>query len=107
VESQVLSGVKFSNSDGQLRIGTMPNKEAITITPSGSTQTIPLEYHNGQGKVSAVTVPVANVLIWLGAFFTYKFKLFLLYYCITKFYHEVYLNQFAFYRNETFSKVEL
>lgn len=42
--------------------GTMPNKGAITITPSGSAQTIPSGYHNGQGKVSAVTVPVANVL---------------------------------------------
>ncbi|PRR85946.1 hypothetical protein [Clostridium luticellarii] len=62
VESQVLSGIKFSNSDGQLRTGTMPNKGAITITPSGSAQTIPSGYHNGQGKVSAVTVPVANVL---------------------------------------------
>ncbi|WP_242951323.1 hypothetical protein [Clostridium kluyveri] len=62
VESQVLSGVKFSNSDGQLRTGTMPNKGAITITPSGSDQTIPAGYHNGSGKVSAVTVPVANVL---------------------------------------------
>jgi hypothetical protein len=62
VESQVLSGIKFSNSDGKLRTGTMPNKGAITITPSGSAQTIPAGYHNGSGKVSAVTVPVANVL---------------------------------------------
>lgn len=62
VESQVLSGIKFSNSDGQLRTGTMPNKGAVTITPSGSAQTIPAGYHNGSGKVSAVTVPVANVL---------------------------------------------
>ncbi|APM37387.1 hypothetical protein [Clostridium kluyveri] len=62
VESQVLSGVKFSNSDGQLRTGTMSNKGAITITPSGSDQTIPAGYHNGSGNVSAVAVPVANVL---------------------------------------------
>jgi hypothetical protein len=62
VESQVLSGATFSNADGIKRTGTMPNKGAITITPSGSAQTIPAGYHNGQGKVSAVTVPVANVL---------------------------------------------
>jgi hypothetical protein len=62
VESQVLSGATFSNADGIKRTGTMPNKGAITITPSGSAQTIPLGYHNGQGKVNAVTVPVANVL---------------------------------------------
>ncbi|MFI8716220.1 hypothetical protein, partial [Brevibacillus brevis] len=33
IESQVLEGVTFSNSDGTLRTGTMPNKGAINITP--------------------------------------------------------------------------
>lgn len=61
VESQVLSGVDFSNSDGILRHGGMPNNGAINITPSGSTQTIPAGYTSG-GSVSAVSVPVANVL---------------------------------------------
>ncbi|RMD04897.1 hypothetical protein D9O40_00660 [Clostridium autoethanogenum] len=61
VETQVLSGVDFSNSDGKLRHGSMPNNGAINITPSGSTQTIPAGYTGG-GSVSAVSVPVANVL---------------------------------------------
>ncbi|AZV57918.1 hypothetical protein [Clostridium sp. AWRP] len=61
VESQVLSGVDFSNADGKLRHGTMPNNGAINITPSGSAHTIPAGYTSG-GSVSAVSVPVANVL---------------------------------------------
>jgi hypothetical protein len=51
VESQVLSGVKFSNSDGQLRTGTMTNKGAVTITPGTADKAIPAGYHNGSGKV--------------------------------------------------------
>ncbi|MED1945843.1 MULTISPECIES: hypothetical protein [Brevibacillus] len=53
VESQVLQGVTFSNSDGTLRTGTMPNKGAITITPSETDQAIPAGYHNGSGVVKA------------------------------------------------------
>lgn len=51
VESQVLSGITFSNSDGQLRTGNMPNKGAVTITPGIADQVIPAGYHNGSGKV--------------------------------------------------------
>ena len=62
VESQVLSGVDFSNSDGVLRHGSMPNNGGVDIIPSGSVQTIAKGYHDGSGKVEAVVVPVANVL---------------------------------------------
>lgn len=49
----VLNGKTFSNSDGE-QVGTMPNRGAVsqTIAPGGS-YTIPLGYHNGNGKVTA------------------------------------------------------
>ncbi|ASJ54852.1 hypothetical protein BP422_15530 [Brevibacillus formosus] len=51
IESQVLEGVTFSNSDGTLRTGTMPNNGAVNITPRTTDQTIAAGYHNGSGKV--------------------------------------------------------
>lgn len=58
----VLAGKHFSAGTNYNTAGAMPNNGAITITPSGSTQAIPAGYHNGSGQVSAVVVPVANVL---------------------------------------------
>lgn len=43
-------------------IASMQNRGAQTITPGPNDITIPAGYHNGAGKVSAVTVPVASVL---------------------------------------------
>ncbi|MFD5020002.1 hypothetical protein ACFWMP_13960 [Paenibacillus sp. NPDC058367] len=42
--------------------GTMPNRGAVTITPSALAQTILLGYHNGLGVVAAVTFNPAKVL---------------------------------------------
>ncbi|MFI8714426.1 hypothetical protein ACIGKN_21180, partial [Brevibacillus brevis] len=53
VESQVLQGVTFSNADGTLRTGTMPNRGAVTITPGETDQVISAGYHNGSGVVKA------------------------------------------------------
>lgn len=58
VSSNVLSGSKFVNSDGELTTGTMPNKGAISGTIDGLTTTsykIPVGYHNGSGTVSLTT----------------------------------------------------
>ncbi|OZB95944.1 hypothetical protein [Paenibacillus sp. XY044] len=43
-------------------IGSMQYRGAQTVTPGPSDIPIPAGYHNGAGKVSAVTVPVASVL---------------------------------------------
>lgn len=58
----VLSGKTFSNANTTGATGTMPNRGAVTITPSVSNQAIPAGYHNGSGVVSGVSVPAANVL---------------------------------------------
>ncbi|CAM4014945.1 tail fiber protein [Geobacillus stearothermophilus] len=46
----VLSGKTFTNDSGE-QVGTMPNREAMTITPTTTDQVIPAGYHNGSGKV--------------------------------------------------------
>ncbi|MBV4447424.1 hypothetical protein KM799_12495 [Clostridium tyrobutyricum] len=63
VESQVLSGITFSNSDGQLRTGNMPNKGAVTITPGTADQGIPAGYHNGSGKVKGDANLIASNIL--------------------------------------------
>lgn len=60
--AEVLAGKTFSNADGNDKVGTMPNRGAVVITPSAAAQTITEGYHNGNGTVAAVTVPAANVL---------------------------------------------
>lgn len=63
VESQVLSGITFSNSDGQLRTGNMPNKGAVTIAPGTADQAIPAGYHNGSGKVKGDANLIASNIL--------------------------------------------
>jgi len=46
-ESQVLVGATFTNADGQLRTGTMPNNGSKTITPSTVDQVLGSGYYNG------------------------------------------------------------
>jgi hypothetical protein len=46
----VLSGYTFTNDNGE-QTGTMPNRGAMTITPTTSDQVIPQGYHNGSGIV--------------------------------------------------------
>ncbi len=58
---QVLAGETFTNDLG-VQTGTMPNNGSVTITPSGSSQTIPEGYHDGTGTVSAVIFDAAKVL---------------------------------------------
>ncbi|MNW50264.1 hypothetical protein D3C74_277120 [compost metagenome] len=58
---QVLAGETFTNDLG-VQTGTMPNNGSVTITPSGSAQTIPEGYHDGTGTVSAVIFDAAKVL---------------------------------------------
>ena len=58
---QLLLGVRATSDTGPIT-GTMPNNGVVAITPTGSSQTIVLGYHNGSGSVAGVTVPVANVL---------------------------------------------
>ncbi|AXM89394.1 hypothetical protein CI793_09610 [Anoxybacillus ayderensis] len=48
--ADVLSGKTFTNDSGE-QTGIMPNRGAITITPSTIDQTIPDGYHNGSGIV--------------------------------------------------------
>lgn len=60
--AQVLTGTTFSAGAITGASGAMPNNGTVTITPSGSTQTIAAGYHNGSGTVPAVVVPAANVL---------------------------------------------
>ncbi|WP_375104039.1 hypothetical protein ACDZ28_03925 [Paenibacillus sp. RS8] len=43
--------------------GTMPNRGAVTITPSALAQTILAGYHNGFGVVAAVTFDASKLLI--------------------------------------------
>lgn len=61
VASDVLSGKTFTNDTG-VQTGSMVNRGAITITPSGNAQTIQQGYHNGSGTVSAVTFDATKVL---------------------------------------------
>lgn len=58
---KVLAGTSFGTENG-LSTGTMPNRGAVTITPSATAQTIAAGYHNGSGKVSAVTFDDSKVL---------------------------------------------
>lgn len=51
VESQVLSGADFSNSDGILRHGSMPNNGTVVLTPTTVNQAIAQGYHPGTGYV--------------------------------------------------------
>ncbi|AOT70680.1 Kelch repeat-containing protein [Geosporobacter ferrireducens] len=59
--SDLLSGKTATTDAGEI-VGTMPNRGAVTITPSNSNQTISAGYHNGSGIVSAVTFDASRVL---------------------------------------------
>jgi len=59
--AQVLDGETFTNDLG-VQTGSMPNIGSVTITPSGSAQTIPEGYHDGTGTVSAVSFDASKVL---------------------------------------------
>ncbi|HWQ76935.1 MAG TPA: hypothetical protein VN441_16635, partial [Syntrophomonas sp.] len=64
--ADILAGKTASTDAGDVT-GTMPNKtgSGTVITPSTADQTIPQGYYGGaagDGKVAAVSVPVANVL---------------------------------------------
>lgn len=59
----VLAGQTFTSSPvGSGATGTMPNRGAVTMTPSNASQPILAGYHSGAGNVAAVTVPAGNVL---------------------------------------------
>lgn len=55
--ASVLAGTTIAG-----QTGTMPNRGAVTITPSAADQTIAAGYHNGAGVVKGVVVPTAKVL---------------------------------------------
>ncbi|QXE19550.1 hypothetical protein [Clostridium sp. 001] len=55
VENQVLSGADFSNSDGILRHGSMPNNGTVVLTPTTVNQAIAQGYHPGTGYVKGDT----------------------------------------------------
>jgi len=61
IASQLLSGITATGDTGAI-VGTMPNNGDVSRTPTTSAQTIPLGYTTG-GTISAVVVPVANVLV--------------------------------------------
>ncbi|WP_145413804.1 hypothetical protein [Paenibacillus xylanexedens] len=61
VAADVLSGKTFTNDTG-VQTGSMVNRGAVSITPSGSAQTIQQGYHNGSGTVAAVTFDATKVL---------------------------------------------
>ncbi|MDP5275695.1 hypothetical protein [Chengkuizengella axinellae] len=52
--SLVLTGTTFYQG-GEKRTGTMPDRGAMTYTPSTSNQTIPEGYHSGSGQVEGDT----------------------------------------------------
>lgn len=52
--ADLLAGKTASTDTGDI-IGTMVNRGAVTINPSNTDQAIAVGYHNGSGKVSAVT----------------------------------------------------
>ncbi len=61
--ADVLSGKTFYNTNLKSKVtGTMPNRGAVTITPSTSNQTIQAGFHNGQGYVRGdVNLVPANI----------------------------------------------
>ncbi|AEG60007.1 hypothetical protein [Desulforamulus ruminis] len=63
VVGDVLTGKTFINSTGSTLTGTMPNRGAANITPGPAAQTIAQGYHNGSGRVAAVTFDASKVLI--------------------------------------------
>lgn len=66
---EVLEGVTYVGSDGQLHTGTMPNYQAVDETiEAGQVYTIPAGYHNGGGTVRTATVVPAGENIALGPF---------------------------------------
>ncbi|MFF2093716.1 hypothetical protein [Paenibacillus sp. NPDC058174] len=62
VAGEVLTGKTFSNATGNDKVGTMPDRAAMTLNPGTSDVAIPAGYHNGAGKVSKVTVDPSKVL---------------------------------------------
>nr|WP_156736278.1 hypothetical protein [Mycobacterium sp. E3298] len=53
-DSQVLFGQTYYNSDAKTkRSGTMPNRGALSFTPSDTPQFIPEGYYNGSGTIAA------------------------------------------------------
>lgn len=62
-DTDVLATKTYYNTDAKTkRTGTMINHGAVTLIPGAADVAIPAGYHNGSGKVSAVSVPAANVL---------------------------------------------
>lgn len=59
--ADVLSGKTFTNDSGD-QTGTMPNRGAVIITPSAVDQAILAGYHDGAGKVNAVTFDASKLL---------------------------------------------
>lgn len=57
----VLSGETFTNDSG-VQTGSMVNNGAVNITPSNTSQPIPLGYHNGGGQVNPVSFDTSKVL---------------------------------------------
>lgn len=63
VITDVLAGKTFTNNNDSDLVGTIPSKTAQTYTPSTSVQTVASgQYLSGVQTISAVSVPVANVL---------------------------------------------
>lgn len=57
----VLLNETFTNDSG-VQTGSMPNNGAVAITPSSTSQSIPIGYHDGTGTVAAVTFDDTKVL---------------------------------------------
>jgi hypothetical protein len=80
VEADVLSGKTFSNDSGTGKIGTMPNRGAVSqsLAVNGS-YTIPQGYHNGAGQITqsiatkgaaTITPGTTNQVIAAGQYLT-------------------------------------
>jgi hypothetical protein len=80
VEADVLSGKTFSNDSGTGKVGTMPNRGAVSqsLAVNGS-YTIPQGYHNGAGQVTqsiatkgaaTITPSTVNQVIAAGQYLT-------------------------------------
>lgn len=75
IDSQVLEGITYINSDGTLHTGTMKNNDAISVDLStGETYQIPVGYHNGGGTITATGGSPSGGTITLPTFTTNGFK---------------------------------
>lgn len=67
VAANVLAGKTFSNASGIDKVGTMPNRGAVSQTiGAGQSYTIPDGYHNGNGVVNCNAPVLQDTVVKFG-----------------------------------------